>query len=238
MGKGIIFVGRANLNRNKSQQSMYLGDKYQNKVSATEKRKEFYQALRVECLKFGNIGKRVKRIKSLKNKYETYACSEKNMDKVFKAYEACFSGCKTKKDIVLKKKELPTYFNNYEVDKRIQKRMLELESIHYSPLASTEATKANAKTKNDLKLKQDQKKIFFKLLHEYLENSLKENRVMTTRLYNLYRHHQRDDDYLEELKKLYTYKTSQNSNIKQICIMHGLELYKKDIKGLQVHWDG
>ena len=88
MGKGIIFVGSGNLNRNKDQQSMYQYG-YRNQRQK-DSRTLFYKELCLESRTCPGEKGRNKKIKQLRLKYIENACSEKTMERLFIAYSECF----------------------------------------------------------------------------------------------------------------------------------------------------
>lgn len=129
MGKGIIFVGGGNLNRNRDQQSMYTGNKRNQYTKQNSRREAFYKELCLESKKLFSIKARNKKIKKLSSKYQNSACSEKTMEKVFIAYFECIQKPLKKKALKLKLLELPDFLEKNNVDKRIIKRIIAIEEI-------------------------------------------------------------------------------------------------------------
>ncbi|EGP5301848.1 hypothetical protein EAC14_11955, partial [Enterococcus faecium] len=107
MGKGIIFVGGGNLNRNRDHQSMYTSNKYNHYTKQNSMRELFYKELCLESKKLLSIKSRNKKIKQLSLKYQSNACSEKTMQKVFTAYTDCFHGNMKSKEKKKKRLDLP-----------------------------------------------------------------------------------------------------------------------------------
>lgn len=129
MGKGIIFVGGGNLNRNRDHQSMYTSNKYNHYTKQNSMRELFYKELCLESKKLLSIKSRNKKIKQLSLKYQSNACSEKTMQKVFTAYFECIQIPLKKKALKLRLVKLPVFLEKNNVDKRIIKRIIAIEEI-------------------------------------------------------------------------------------------------------------
>lgn len=230
MGKGIIFVGSTNLNRNSDQQSMYSK---KGSVNNDKIKNDFYVELRSYCLQNLNTKNRKKRITSLKNKYGTYACSEKNMEKVFEAYASCFQNCNNSQ-IKLKKNHLPDYLNKYRVDKRIQKRLFYIEGIDtidkvienrkYIKVNVTKSSKRNAS--------------FYSNLHLYMDKYYDDSKVpLTIEIKKGMKKMSKGDAFIDSIRELYSYRGTSSLNIGEICRAEKLNLTQKDINWLKKYWD-
>lgn len=230
MGKGIIFVGSTNLNRNSDQQSMYSK---KGSINNDKIKNNFYVELRSYCLQNLNTKNRKKRITSLKNKYGTYACSEKNMEKVFEAYASCFQNCKNSQ-IKLKKNHLPNYLNKYRVDKRIQKRLFNIEGIDtidkvienrkYIKINVTKSNKRNAS--------------FYSNLHFYMDKYYDDSKVpLTIEIKKGMKKMSKGDAFIDSIRELYSYRGTSSLNIGEICRAEKLNLTQKDINWLKKYWD-
>lgn len=130
MAKGIIFVGGGNLNRNQDQQSMYnYGYRNQYNQQKKDSRTRFYNELCLQSKTLPGEKGRNKKIKQLSLKYIDTACSEKTIEKVFIAYSECFNNKMNSKEKKKRMVDLPGILEKNKVDKRVIKRILEIEGF-------------------------------------------------------------------------------------------------------------
>lgn len=245
MGQGIIFVGSGNLNRNKDQQSMY-GYGYQRK--RINKRDLFYNELCIESRKVPSKKVRKKKMQQLNSKYMNSACSIENMEKVFIAYQDCFQKVIKKKEYKVKVRKLPFFLEKHHVDKRIIKRILEIEQLDHT-VKDIEKKKDIKNTANRVegtnstsqlvKIKKERANKFYELLNEYLIKSSFDNSiVMSSELNDLFKVFKRDANYVGQLKLIYQGFISQSSEsisysyLKKIRKKYNTSISRTDLKAL------
>ena len=200
MGKGIIFVGGGNLNRNRDQQSMYSASNRNKYNKQKSMRAEFYNELCVESRKISSQKARKKKIQQLHLKYENYACSEKNMEKVFVSYFDCFQKPVKKSQYKTRLLKLPEFLEKNNVDKRIIKRIKEVEKLE----DLNQITEIKNVEKDLVSKKKDRSNRFYELLNRYLIETVYDSKVvMTSELENLFAVFPRDADYINQLKIIY-----------------------------------
>lgn len=245
MGKGIIFVGSTNLNRNSDQQSMYSK---KGLINNDKLKKDFYVELRSYCLQNLNTKNRKKRITSLKNKHGTFACSEKNMEKVFEAYNDWLKNCK-RISVKSRKNDIRNFFEKHHVDKRIQKRLFEIEGIHTQTKLVKGKSEKNKPSKNSTNAKKSNSKRqpklrptinknqFYEQLHNYMDIFYNiESIPLYETINNGINYYGKDEDFIKSIRELYSYKYSTNLSINQICVTYNINISKEDINSLQRYW--
>lgn len=230
MGKGIIFVGERNLNRNKERQSMY-NTGYHKQTNSN--RLDFYKELCKESKKVPVEKVRIKKIEQLYSTYQNNACSKENMNKVFMAYWDCLqSSFKKKKDSNKKISQLPVFLAKNKVDKRIIKRIMEIEGLSSSENATKKIQKETIKEEVIVRKKEKIDR-FHELLNQYLiENNLNSTVDMHPELKELLLVFKRDPDYIDRLKKIYHHMLSKNTSFDKIRRKHKLMIADVDKNGL------
>lgn len=234
MGKGIIFVGSTNLNKNRDQQAMYSGSKSNLKNEAVKKK--FYIELRNNSLKKPDIKKRKQIINVLKSKYGMSACSVVTMEKVFEAYTDCFQNCKTGAQIKNRKNQLPYYLDKYHVDKRIYIRLLKIEGID-----TIDQVIENRKIKNvsSKRTKNQKRKLnkFYSDLHDYMDVSYNDETISLPETLRIgMRRYGKDNTFLIAVRNLYSFKHLSQLSIDEICKNEQIDLDHEDIAGLKKVW--
>lgn len=240
MGKGIIFVGGGNLNRNRNHQSMYTGNKYNQYAKQNSRREAFYKELCLESKKLLSIKSRNKKIKQLSLKYQSNACSEKTMQKIFTAYTECFHGNMKSKEKKKRILDLPGILEKNKVDKRVIKRILEIEGLENIDINIkkdsfvSHTVNAEIKTKSN---KNERLKKFHEMLNEYLIESYFSDQIIishelerTCKLFN------RDSIYLNDLKIVYREMIENGLTFLESCEKYNFHIYKTDLKGLSKNW--
>jgi len=251
MGQSIIFVGGANLNRNSDNQSMYKNS-YRNNL--TPSRDQFYNELCAECRTFPGKKNRNKKIVKLRSKYQGSACSDSAMEKVFISYLECFGRKMEKRENRKKVVELPVFLESNKVDKRIIKRIRVIENLKpastekkqvkknrvtiekgtirtdknksiiqsHVPLPKLTTKERNARTRN-----------FYKMLHDYLIESVSNPQVLMTQelaenclLFN------RDAAYIEGVRRIYRDAIKNDLTLLQAYDKNNFPMFHKDRKGL------
>lgn len=162
------------------------------------------------------------------------------MEKVFLAYNECFKNVRSKKEKKLKKFQLPIYFEKFNLDKRIQKRLIEVEKIQ-----KMDSKKVSNKPKNKNRVLANRsetdsttnERIFYRKLHVYLEENYNNNRAIDDQdLREMYNRLGKTVFYMKSLKKLYKYKLSTQLSLDEICSKYGIVINKKDRRGLSQYW--
>lgn len=230
MGKGIIFVGERNLNRNKERQSMYNAS-YGKQTNSN--RLDFYKELCKESKKVPVEKVRIKKIDQLHSRYQNNACSKDNMNKVFMAYCECLQGSfKKKEDSTKKISQLLIFLAKNKVDKRIIKRIMEIEGL---PTLENGTKKIQRETMKQEVIVSKKEKIdrFHELLNQYLiENSLNSTFDMNPELKELLLVFKRDPDYIDKLKMIYHHILNKNTSFDKIRRKHKLMIAEVDKNGL------
>ncbi|MDV7713656.1 hypothetical protein PSH12_13725 [Enterococcus casseliflavus] len=199
MGKSIIFVGRTNLNKNFDNQSMYKSD-YGHYLKLD--RDQFYRDLCEACRTCPGKKKRNNKISRLRSKYQGYSCSERTMEKVFTAYLECFGRPMGQPEYRKKVYQLPLFLEKEGVDKRIVRRIIDIEGI----TSSVKNDLNNKKEDNEdlLRVKRERLHRFHELLNIYLvECVYNEDVSMDSELEDLFKIYERSPEYINKLKNIY-----------------------------------
>jgi hypothetical protein len=240
MAKGIIFVGGGNLNRNQDQQSMYNYG-YRNQYSQQKKdsRTRFYKELCLQSRTVPGEKGRNKKIKQLRLKYIDTAVSEKTIEKVFIAYSECFNNKMNSKEKKKRIIDLPGMLEKNKVDKRVIKRILEIEGLDNENKNNLKLKKdsishiLNPEMKSNSKKKERLKK-FHEMLNDYLINSyLNDQVVMDHELKRMCHLFSRDFNYVNNLKIIYREMIENNSTFLESSEKHtfiSIKLIQKDFQ--------
>ena len=238
MGKGIIFVGGGNLNRNKDQQSMY-GYGYRNQQQK-DSRTRFYKELCLQSRTLPLEKGRNKKIKQLRLKYIETACSEKTIERVFIAYSECFN---TKMNSKEKKKrivDLPEILEKNKVDKRVIKRILEIEGLENDDKNDLKKDSVSPILNSEIKSKSSKKERlikFHEMLNDYLIKSCFNDQVeMNHELKRMCHLFNRDFNYVNNLKIIYRKMIENELTFLEACEKYSIHIYKADLKGLSKNW--
>lgn len=248
LGQGIIFVGTNNLNRNKDHQSMY-NNSYKKRYTTDPalSRDAFYRELCEFSRTLPGKKKRTKRISQLRSKYQGNSCSEKMMERVFLSYFDCF----TRTGVIRKNKaDLLIFLERNKVDKRIIKRIQEIEHLEptgekkvRSQKATTLIEKPLIPTDKNKSIKQshfspdkpnetDQKKKkeeFYQLLHVYLiETTSNPKAKMSQELADYCKVYNRSTDYTNRLALAYHDAIKGNLKLSTACVLRNVHLGKRD----------
>lgn len=200
MGKSIIFVGRTNLNRNSDNQGMYKSN-YGNYLKLD--RNQFYRELCEACRTYPEKNKRNIKISRLRSKYQGYSCSERTMEKVFNAYFNCFKRQIGQNGGRKKVNQLPLFLEKEGVDKRIIRRIMDIEGITMIE-KNNNLNKKKDITETLVKVKKERLQRFHELLNVYLlECVYKEGVLMDSELESLLEIYQRSPEYINHLKNIY-----------------------------------
>lgn len=256
MGQSIIFVGGANLNRNSDNQSMYQNG-YRNRYRniRTPSRDQFYKELCEECRTFPGKKKRNRRISWLRSKYQGSTCSESAMEKVFISYLECFGRKMGHLEYRKKVIELPAFLERNKVDRRIIKRIEVIERLEPAskekkkvkknkvtigkPIILTDKNKSIIQSHVvPRKMTDDERKKrirnFYKLLHEYLIETISNPRaIMTQELADECMYFMRHFKYIDGLKKVYNDTLKNNLSLLEACNKNDFTMFKKDRNNLQ-----
>ena len=238
MGKGIIFVGSGNLNRNKDQQSMYQYG-YRNQRQK-DSRTLFYKELCLESRTCPGEKGRNKKIKQLRLKYIENACSEKTMERVFIAYSECFKNKMKSKEKKKRIMALPIFLEKNKVDKRVIKRIIEIEALenevknHLKKDSVSYPLKLETKSKSK---KNEKLIIFHEMLNDYLIKSYFNDQVeMNHELKRMCHLFSRDVNYVKNLKIIYREMIENGLTFLESCEKHTIHIYKTDMRGLSKNW--
>lgn len=223
MGQGIIFVGANNLNRNKDHQSMYSSSskKHYYINDPTLSRDAFYRELCEFSKSLPGKKKRTKRISQLRSKYQGNSCSEKMMERVFLSYFDCF----TRTGVIRKNKvDLPIFLEKNKVDKRIIKRIREIENLN-SASKKSEQSKTEC---SNLTTKQ-KRRDFYRLLHDYLiETTSNPKARMTPQLADYCKIYGRSSEYINELSLAYKDAIKKDIGLFDACKLRNINMFKSD----------
>lgn len=234
MGKGIIFIGGENLNRNRAQQSMYNYG-YHNKYNQQkdDNRLQFYKELCLQGRSLPLKKGRDKKIRQLSSKYQGSACSEKTMEKVFISYSECFHIKMKSNEKKKKLLDLPKILEENKVDKRVIKRIKEIEGIE-EPFKDNMNKKLNVIPES----KSIKKRKFYEMLNEYLIKSHFNNQiVMSQELKEMCELYNRRPIYINYLKIIYIDMIDESLTFSQAYEKTDYPIYKSDRHGLSTNWN-